>query len=501
MMILAAVVGPSSAILMLPSTGWWENTLLISSVECYGCQGIHLFLAANSSTLWPTQVSLVNFMPSDCNFRKESIPQHCPAVGLSYLLDQAPLIPIETISLTIPMTARAVGGYDRSLASSRSIAHCPEGNNTQAMSSRPKNVGEECTLARTTATTLDQMLQWSIAPLPGSRDSNASVYFTETKGKNVRYHLHFLNGTATLAPQTFSICLSTDFNIWRDENPSAANLVFPSRNGIDWAADASPLLNSWPTQDGAAAIWIEPTEMAKNTPSIDMALIFVINAATDPIGYTIRPSIQLVTCSLYASWQPIDVYIYSGPNSDIQYPTNEKLFDGMDSSLVTGRQSVNLETGDGLHVQLDIDWAKSALSTNDTIIKLLDKVPKADWDPAGLVGTSISLLTADTMARIGMDVNLIFAVDSAESSGGLATQSEFESKPTPLVMLTADINPNDTTALSITTLRNGYSYSVVGTTRRLASAVLLTHILIALVHTVLIKRILNVFKFYFLKVF
>ncbi|RDW85940.1 hypothetical protein BP5796_04265 [Coleophoma crateriformis] len=47
-------------------------------------------------------------------------------------------------------------------------------------------------------------------------------------------------------------------------------------------------------------------------------------------------------------------------------------------------------------------------------------------------------------------------------------------------------NTSGATAVTVSTLRNGYSYSMNNLTRRLAVAVVLLHILIALIHTVIV---------------
>ena len=49
-----------------------------------------------------------------------------------------------------------------------------------------------------------------------------------------------------------------------------------------------------------------------------------------------------------------------------------------------------------------------------------------------------------------------------------------------------EFDVNNATALTMTILRNGYSYSMNGVTRRIAAAILLLHVLIALVHTMLV---------------
>jgi hypothetical protein len=95
-------------------------------------------------------------------------------------------------------------------------------------------------------------------------------------------------------------------------------------------------------------------------------------------------------------------------------------------------------------------------------------------------GISISTLIADSMARINMspDLNIGIDANAVLSVGPIdldTPHAYFNTYP-----------PKITTALAMTTLQYGYSYSMRGITRRLAGAILLLHTFLAIIHTVIV---------------
>lgn len=81
LVILCAIVGPSSAILMLPSADWWPVDMKSPS------EGPQFFVNATESMLWPTQITVENSIPGDCNGTNNTSLEHCPAGGLFAIRD------------------------------------------------------------------------------------------------------------------------------------------------------------------------------------------------------------------------------------------------------------------------------------------------------------------------------------------------------------------------------------------------------------------------------
>lgn len=107
-----------------------------------------------------------------------------------------------------------------------------------------------------------------------------------------------------------------------------------------------------------------------------------------------------------------------------------------------------------------------ALPLNDTIVQLAQKMiePVAEkeevetgaetWNMAG--GTSLSLLVADAVARINMDVDMIIDLGDAVEVGGTGLVLG----DNPVFMNIEEIRHRHVTAFEIVSFHNGYSYSL-----------------------------------------
>jgi hypothetical protein len=103
--VLASIAGPSSAILMLPSTGWWTIPYRVMPYDLpsgLDSPRLHHFTSAMESVLWPAHITLNNFMPPDCTFVNASTPQDCPADGFSKILVQAATDWADGWNITMP---------------------------------------------------------------------------------------------------------------------------------------------------------------------------------------------------------------------------------------------------------------------------------------------------------------------------------------------------------------------------------------------------------------
>jgi hypothetical protein len=208
----------------------------------------------------------------------------------------------------------------------------------------------------------------------------------------------------------------------------------------------------------------------------------LIAAAFVAIDNTTVPSnIEILACSLYASWHPAEVYIDTTTDSYIHSPT----INNPKSQLSSWFLSDQAEPGTQ-NVQLDVGWANLALPPDKNIAQLNPRMvgePSFGWVKA--FGSSLSLLVTDAMARLGMDSKGIFAVDSTI---GTKYEALLLSAENVILLNISEVDMGNTTAFDITQFRYGYSYSMSGSTRRLSVSVLLTHVLIALIHTALVVR-------------
>jgi hypothetical protein len=452
LVVLAAAVGPSSAILFIPAIGWWGSGVQIGAdlpgfsqvtdARAPGA-GLHLYLGGNDSELWPTHVGGRDYMPADCNFTDGLIPSYCPAGGTPSLLEQANF----QWSITGWNVSMPAGIFDRTLVGAVGLAVDGSRINTNNY------------LTQTTTAPMDHMLH-SVANGTG----------TYQKQKNFRFKASLVNGSQTLVPRAYSICTDSTVDAldgssgnkrWGGKPPPGPyvpnyNFSFPSRDGDAWSVDGRPFLQLW-NETNVAAFWIEPPNVGNNTPSI-AAIIISASRADKPRAATIE------ACSLYASWQPAEIYVEPDIDSDIHSSSNEN--------------------GNERQLQFDVKWANSALPMNSTILPLSIKV--VDGTGIGRLGIPLSMLAADAMARFGTDLRTIWALDQSTIDRGGNFSVANSGPDNTIVLNNADVDRNTVTEIRITASQNGYSYSMSGSTRRLAAGILLVHLLIVIVHTVLV---------------
>lgn len=465
LVVLCATTGPSSAILILPATGWWKYPLSFALVPesvpaDWDLSKGRFFINANESTLWPSLITSASFLPPDCTFPNTDISDSCPTGGLSILnssIDQVSLtnssledeLPY-TWNLTLPvMPSNPMGNeqvYRRYI----------EGIHQD---------GSVNFVARTTAASVDKVLNHLSFPF-------SDPYI----GANIRWEISLLNGTKTLAPQTLVLCTanrlnlangSTNSSIFLDSPPEQLN--FTLRSGQIWTTDAGPLVDLLNQPMTTTSMWREPPpDFGSQTPSI---------AATFVTVYLETMELSIQACSIYASWQPVDVYLEPKTDKYFHLSTMD------DYSLLKTIPSDVLHHNDTYPIQLDIDWANSDLPCNETV-GLLTKKVEAELSSLGenAFGYSLSVVITDALARVWMDVNVTLALDGA-------TQDDAQTFEEINFISVENFSRVDLAAsipVYLDASRFGYGYTTDGITRRLSIGVLLTYALVVIIHTALV---------------
>ncbi|RDW74876.1 hypothetical protein BP6252_06018 [Coleophoma cylindrospora] len=260
-------------------------------------------------------------------------------------------------------------------------------------------------------------------------------------------------------------------------------LAFPMIGSQTWTAEAAKLLDSWNTSDSTVAVWIDPPQyLGDNKPSLAAAFI------SDALGGS-DVAAMVTTCSIYAHWIPIETYIQPSIDVHIHSSIDDNYWStGLGLDPLYSFSSTQYFPSGVAQVQVDADWADQALPLNSTVLQLAPVVNnyynESLWIP---YSTSLSLLIADAMARI-LDVGVATVIDCDRS---LWSDDSFPHSTAPygfnISFTTSDqFDSFGSTAFTISTLRNGYSFSMNGLTRRLAAAILLLHILVAFIHTVIV---------------
>jgi hypothetical protein len=486
--ILVAVSGPSSAILMLPVLGWWYTPYKLSS-DVFGSSlfpkvplnvaNSRFFISTNETMIWPTNITLENFLPDNCRFINASIPVHCPAGGLPAILGQnfvlwEPELPeiVPRWNFTLPISGGSLAdddifldiGYERLLAGIEIAGSCPY---KEVLNGDAFATSSSCLLTQTTSVPVDILLQ----------------YASELSSAESTLFRAFQTGSSQLplGPQVVSNCNSEFIQVanesyWVNSNLTGLQLSFPTMTSQQWESNAAPLLDLWAPPTTLAAIWIEPPNLGDNTPSVAAAFLSKYNGTnpTASVPNEMISAVEVVTCSLYASWQPTDVYLT--PRLD-PYIHSSNTSDPPNSWPTEG----------DVHIQLDAAWANQALPPNDTITQLVQNMEKVGYSVRLPIGISLSLLLADAIARVNGDADTIVALDDPWSQ---SLQDELDAVfgyINGIVVTTVDkVDMSNATEFLITTLRNGYSYSMIGIARRFAATILSIHAVVALIYTTLL---------------
>ena len=314
--LLGAVVGPSSAILMLPSVGSWDLNVQLTwfqgGIKDTTCG---MFMTGNESALWPSSITTSNFLPPQCQSLNATtaLQDHCPAAGLPVLLAR-------------PWMGSSYGDgfgtgqifWNFSMSGNASVPL----NDSPYPNSYQYNRGVQgaltltdgyAMLTQSTASSMDSAMisvfakaRWS-KPYQFERRRNPYQHEWQWK-ENVDWRFSLKNGTRTLAPQSFVLCRSEPLLLDPSTNLTrqGQSLVFPLRGDQNWSVDATSLTNKWNSTFPLVSGWLQPPDLHNNTPSIWFASIGSTKTVRRYYNYTsyefyTTSAPEIVTCSIYAS--------------------------------------------------------------------------------------------------------------------------------------------------------------------------------------------------------
>ncbi|CZR57718.1 uncharacterized protein PAC_07607 [Phialocephala subalpina] len=481
--ILGAVVGPSSAILMLPSLGYWDYRFPAAFPSYYSdseylvpfSRDLRFFVGANISSIWPDHISFSSY-PSGCTYTAEYRPPYCPLGGYSSLLSAASPywirgslsrwnITMETL-VDVPHLADVTGIYYQYIegASSQEFA------NTIALTQTAPSFANNF-----------------LASVYGPYESSIVQPDGFPRDQTTRSSLSLSNGSQILGPVAGVACRDTDF-VNDSSAFSVSTLEFPRGPSLGevqtWSSDATALLAIWNKSTEWATLWMEPPDMGDSTPSIA-----VVYANSYPLYPHAQNSARIVTCSVFASWQPTGFYMDPFIDNFVHTSMN-------DPKTVLEEPNYLLQN----HVRpvkFDIDWANSALPPDQSLAALARLIQYTsirtasnstlveDWIVSGeSFAAALSIFVADIMSRLALD-NEILVRGVVNASHSDLPSSIFDTTDVPAFVFD-DYTQNNLTEFRVNMLRYGFSYSIDGLTRRLAAAILLTHALIAMIYVSLV---------------
>ncbi|KAH8804680.1 hypothetical protein F5884DRAFT_754277 [Xylogone sp. PMI_703] len=446
LIILVAIVGPASAILMLPSLDWWEVQMTdLNYGNHLTTDDARIFVKTKESALWPSHITLANFYLPECSFSNQTVPVYCPLGSFTTLLD---------LSTQYTLTDDFWLIDNSNYLPRWNITFLPE-----------------------SPVSFSRYLEGALGGLPLGEFSNPSetiVALTQTTplaadillsliqdafnqgpiAESFRFGLLMKNNSLILAPSTSVMCIESVYE-WKNgsltdllSSSDQPRLVFPLPNGKTWSAPLSKLLDVWSNTTGYAAIWVEAPDLGEDSPSIGAVFTsFGIDGRDNQLPGTTQ------CCSVISSWEPIQIYTYPLSSDLFRSPTTDNVLKlAYDPSYLTRSKAI----------KFDIDWAETAIPANATLAPLQIKLSGGPL--VENFRAAVSIFVTNVLARVSANNTVVF------------TGSQMH----------ADVNTGNWTEFRATVDRNGYSYSMRGVTRRLAAGILLVHILIVIIYMVIV---------------
>ncbi|KAF5870844.1 uncharacterized protein Bfra_009399 [Botrytis fragariae] len=325
-MILAAVSGPASAILMLPSLDWW----IVPTTEYSSWSTTHFTLNAEKSQVWPNQVDNSSF-DTFCAFESNKFLDNCAAGGFSAIrawVDRPSSRESQySWNITMPMNSKRAF-YDRFIGGASSVQKTLKIDGFY-------NTYTWC-LSQTVSVPTGSLVT-SFAQMVGSQNETS------------RFQV-LINGEDPPAPQVVAACIGRDYNI--------TNGLIKGYKTLDDLP--LPFLNRDTSQ---GRYWQSEVRHALE------------------IWYLIRIS----SCSLFAGWQASKLYIDPTRDRYIHSPSTTNPTQSLDDLM---QDSTN--TAKTIHtVQIDAEWANAALPPNDIILPLASSsFGTNNANPLGMIATT-----------------------------------------------------------------------------------------------------------------
>jgi hypothetical protein len=303
--------------------------------------------------------------------------------------------------------------------------------------------------------------------------------------ENVYLMWDFPKQSQLYGPQTLAVCNDTYYEVINgsltsNNTPADAQAWFPLLGALEvgggkeiWRSPDLSLFQPWGPSIPNRTFWVDPPDLGPKTPSIGAVMVL------NNLNYT--KYVDVITCSLYASWLPVKVYM---DTKDLSiHPTIAILLEDI---IEYGRYANWNDVRDAVtsaeRIRLAYDWANAALPPNETIKQITYPLLLENLEIRGF-GVALSLLVTDALARFGMASGVILADDSQETviSDYFALEKPADDNDNSQIL-----HKEQMIKVNFSQIRYGYGYSLQGVTRRLATGILMLHVLLALVHSLAI---------------
>ena len=467
---MAAVAGPSAAIILIPQLDWWPQSY---NATYQNEPDIH-FLNLSTTSLWPPSLNKSHLPDVNCLAPTAVQNPLCPAGGYPSIFEQTRTAYADSLNISMPAD-----------------------NEFRVQFSRPV-IGQYSFISDDSyaiiATTPSQEVADSLWD---------STYSVSLPWENPRITITDLSGHGLLKPVVQVECQTyntTNLEIESVQFPYLGFLTppFPQVNqdsiysnfpniyqGQNWTVSVASIANVTDLEDhmqndSLYFTWVDLSQYDLR-PSIAAAIFIPSCDGSIPVS--------LAACSVDARWLPTDMWIN---------PTqSESVFDSYPSPL----DFVNSLAGEDLEprpIDIGIDWANSLnlnLSESSTLMESLLQLGSVNAcesnntpSPTYYFEENLALALADGLARVGCGSNLSL-VGLHGGTGGLygPAGEVYDSDLAPALAAVSNW-----TRVDMAFSRYGYGYGMNTITKKFAAAVLLLQAVIALATVValaLSKRI------------
>jgi hypothetical protein len=467
--LMAAVAGPSAAIILIPQLDWWPQ----SYNATYQNEPDIYFLNISTTSLWPPSLNKSHLPDVNCLAPTAVQNPLCPAGGYPSIFGQTRVAYAEFLNISMPADNEFRVQFSRPLIGQYTF------------------ISTNSSLDAITATTLSQEVAESLWDV---------TFGVSLSWENQRITITDLSGHSLLKPvvqvecQTYNM---TDLEIESDSvqfpylgfltppfpqvDQDSIYFNFPNiYQGQNWTVSISSIGNVTDIEDHIrnGSLYFTWVDLSKYDlrPSI-AAAVFVPSCNSSIPG-------SFAACSVDARWLPTDMWIN---------PTqSESVFDSYPNPM----NFINSLAGKHLEsrpIDIGIDWANSLnlnLSESSTLMESLLYLGASACafndtvSPTYYIEQNLALALADGLARVGCGSNL-----STLGLFGLygPAGEVYDSGLAPAIAAVSNW-----TRVDMTFSRYGYGYGMNTITKKIAAAVLLTQAVIALATVValaLSKRI------------
>ena len=469
--ILAAIIGPFSAIALIPRVDWWlqplQPTILDFNISAYT-----IYSAASPSQLWPIHLSASDLPTMECLSLNATENFACPAAGYSTILERIGLK--DGYNITMPGSGSE--GPRHLFVEYDWISSVT--SQTSRTSRKFSSIGTSISqiFVRTLSdfyTFLNDSDNLSFAgnePLPKVVDLNGSnpvkpvvqvecETYVDSSTTKLEFPHSYLNTPPFMSVDPFGSCQLNFSNIYVNES---------------WTMDTDDVWNGT-LRDGHMNIrsisfkWVDIKGNLRR-PSIAAAVAF--------------PSMSpLVTCSIDARWLPDD--LWTTPTLDDTY------YESHPNPLILlntlANPSVNFNSEP---INITSEWAnalnipapKSNLTTIETMLNaFLLPISSKDIDYiSGVVSGILALVITDGLARVGLDHDAYGSYGSDLWYLSCRARAGMDCDPCSEGQNVNLSSTRDWTKWNIATYRYGYGYGLANITSKMAVGVLILYVGIAI---------------------